>query len=82
MNAEEKLIIYPTLIEEAGYHGSTFFEHVDFIDSIEGKETNAATAEEGFWSIVVGAAAEESIKTGSLVNIDELLRRMGCSCHA
>ena len=65
---------YPTFVEEAGHNGSTYFEHVDFIDNIEGKETNAATAEEGFWSIVVGVAAEESVKTGKLVNIDELLK--------
>jgi len=34
-------------------------------------------AEEGFWSIVVGAAAEESVKTGIVVNIYELLKRNG-----
>ena len=45
------------------------------MDNIEGKETNAATVEEGFWSIVVGVAAEESVKTGEVVNIDQLLNR-------
>jgi len=50
-----------------------------FIDNIEGKKTDAATAEEGFWSIVVGAAAEESVKAGSVVNIDELLNKSGIS---
>ena len=47
------------------------------MDKIEGKPTNAATAQEGFWSIVVGAAAEESVKTGQVVVINELLRRNG-----
>ncbi len=70
---------YPSHIEETGHNGATFFEHVYFIDSIEGIETNTATAEEGFWSIVVGAAAEESVKTGAVVNIGELLKRSGVS---
>lgn len=68
---------YPTFLAEAGHGGATFFEHVNFVDNIEGRETNAATAEEGFWSIVVGVAAEESVKTGNPVAIDELLDRNG-----
>ncbi len=64
---------YPTYIEESGHSGATFYEHVYFIDNIEGKLTSAATVEEGFWSVVVGAAAEQSIKTGQIVMIDELL---------
>jgi predicted dehydrogenase len=69
--------IYPKFIEESGHNGATFYEHVYFIDNIEGKKTNTATVEEGFWSIVVGAAAEESIKTGKIINIDDLLKRNG-----
>jgi hypothetical protein len=68
---------YPTFIEETGHNGSTYYEHVDFVDNIEGKETAAARAEEGFWSIVVGAAAEESIKAGRLAEIEALLRENG-----
>jgi myo-inositol 2-dehydrogenase / D-chiro-inositol 1-dehydrogenase len=68
---------YPSYIEETGHHGATFYEHVNFIDRIEGKPTNAATTAEGFWSIVVGSAAEESVKTGKVVEINELLQRNG-----
>jgi len=68
---------YPAFIESTGHNGATFYEHVNFVDKIEGKQTNAATAQEGFWSIVVGAAAEESVKTGQVVVINELLRRNG-----
>jgi len=64
---------YPPHIEESGHNGATFYEHVNFIDCIEGKSTDAATVEEGFWSVVVGVAAEMSIKTGEVVLIDELL---------
>ncbi|MBN1262171.1 MAG: Gfo/Idh/MocA family oxidoreductase [Anaerolineae bacterium] len=68
---------YPQFIEEAGHNGSTYFEHINFVDNIAGQETNTATPAEGFWSIVVGAAAEESAKTGQIVQIDALLQRNG-----
>lgn len=64
---------YPVFVEESGHNGSTYYEHINFMDHIEGHKTNAATAEEGFWSIVVGVAAEESVKTGQAISIEELL---------
>lgn len=64
---------YPTWIEDSGHNGATFFEHVYFIDNIEGKPTTTASAREGLWSVIVAAAAQESIKRGSVVNIDDYL---------
>ena len=69
--------VYPSMILESGHSGATFYEHINLIDNIEGKPTNTATVEEGFWSVVVGAAAEESVKTGQPVMIDEMLAREG-----
>ncbi|NHJ02714.1 MAG: gfo/Idh/MocA family oxidoreductase [Candidatus Heimdallarchaeota archaeon] len=66
--------MYPKYIEEDGHSGATYFEHKNFIANIQGKETNTATVEEGFWSIIVGAAAEESVKTGKIVRIEEFLK--------
>jgi len=68
---------YPPLISESGHSGATFYEHVNLIDNLEGNQTQTATVEEGFWSVVVGAAAEESVKIGQPVMIDELLARHG-----
>lgn len=65
---------YPAHIEQSGHCGATYYEHVHFIDNIEGKQTSTATVEEGFWSVVVGVAAEESVKRGQVVYIDELLK--------
>lgn len=69
--------VYPTMISDSGHSGATFYEHVNLIDNIEGKDTNTATVAEGFWSVVVGAAAEESVKTGQPVVINEMLQRAG-----
>lgn len=68
---------YPPHIEESGHNGSTFYEHVNFIDNMDGKPTSTATVEDGFWSVVIGVAAEESVKTGKVVLIDELLLKSG-----
>ncbi len=64
---------YPTYIENTGHSGATYYEHINFVDNIKGLKTNTATVDEGFWSIVVGVAAEESAKTGKPVLIKDLI---------
>lgn len=64
---------YPTWIEESGHNGATYFEHIYFIDNIEGKPTNTASAREGLWSVIVAATAQESIKRGTVVVVDDYL---------
>ncbi len=65
---------YPSYIERSGHSGATFYEHIYFIDNIAGEKTNTASADEGFWSVIVGVAAEESVRTGAIIKIDELLK--------
>lgn len=64
---------YPAIVQASGHHGATFIEHIRFIDNIEGKPTKTATALEGFWSIVVAASAQESIKRGQVVQVNDIL---------
>jgi len=68
---------YPSYIQSGGHNGATIYEHMYFIDNIEGKKTTTASTEEGFWSIIVAVAAQESIKTGKTIIIDELLKEKG-----
>ncbi|MGC8779543.1 MAG: Gfo/Idh/MocA family protein [Anaerolineae bacterium] len=68
---------YPQFIQQSGHYGATYYEQVDFINRIEGRPARAASALEGFWSVVVGAAAEASVKSGAAVQIDDLLRAHG-----
>jgi len=68
---------YPKLIENSGHHGATFFEHIRFIDNMKGTSTDSASVEEGFWAVVVGAAAEESIAKGEKINIKAYLQKEG-----
>lgn len=68
---------YPGAIETFGHDGATYFEHVSFVDGILGKQTNSATPLDGFWSVVVGVAAQESIVTGNPVDVEHMLRETG-----
>jgi predicted dehydrogenase len=64
---------YTDDIDTSGHHGATFFEHIAFMDRLEGRETDAATPLQGLWSIIVAAAAQESIHSGQAVAIDEFI---------
>ncbi|MEM8857259.1 MAG: Gfo/Idh/MocA family oxidoreductase [Chloroflexota bacterium] len=68
---------YPARIQATGHHGATFMEHIDFVNNIDGIETPTATALEGLWSIAVASAAQESIKTGQVVKINDHLADNG-----
>ena len=70
---------YPQRVEASGHNGSTYLEHVHFVDNIEGKKTDTPQALEGFWATVVGVAAEQSLKTGNLVQISDLLKALDLS---
>ncbi|RSL33511.1 gfo/Idh/MocA family oxidoreductase [Salibacterium salarium] len=67
---------YPKIIQESGHHGATYYEHKYFVDNIDGNTKSTATADEGFWSIVVGVAADQSIKTGEVIDISEILEEI------
>jgi len=69
--------MYPASIQRTGHHGATYFEHVDFVDNIEGRPTKSPSARDGFWSIAVAAAAQESITTGRVVLIEDMLASTG-----
>lgn len=67
-------LAYADFIRESGHHGGTFFEHQAFVDGLEGIPADAASIADGFWSVVVGAAAEISVTTREAVDIEQLLR--------
>jgi len=64
---------YASIIEQSGHHGATFYEHRVFVDNIKGIDTHSANAEQGFWSVVVGVAAEKSLMERRLVDVNDLL---------
>lgn len=65
---------YPRQLEQSGHHGATYFEHIAFIDQLQGKAVTAATVGDGFWSMVVAAAAQQSMAEGVPVVIEDFLK--------
>lgn len=66
-------VSYASDIEASGHHGATFYEHEAFMDQLDGVQQSSATAVEGLWSVIVAAAAQQSIACGEPVVIEQFL---------
>ncbi|MFT7288713.1 MAG: myo-inositol 2-dehydrogenase/D-chiro-inositol 1-dehydrogenase [Halieaceae bacterium] len=75
----EQTVAYPRIVEESGHYGATFFAQEAFMDRLEGRAADGATVTEGLWAMIVATAAQESIRTDSVIEIAALLRRHGAS---
>ena len=52
------------------HHGSTFFQHEKFIDLVRtGKGAPEVSLMDGYWSVLVGEAAEESARSGQAIDL-------------
>lgn len=66
----------PRRIAGTGTHaGSTYYEHLRFLEAIETGRPPAVDVYDGLWAVAVGAAAEESVRTGLPVQIPDLPQR-------
>jgi myo-inositol 2-dehydrogenase/D-chiro-inositol 1-dehydrogenase len=69
------LINKDSRIKEQGFHhGASYLEHLGFLDAIKNKTSPEVTVNDGLMSIVLGIAAQESIATGKLVKIANLIK--------
>lgn len=72
--SKESDVSYSRDVEESGHHGATYFEHIAFIDQIEGKVSQSATPLQGLWSMIVACAAQTSISEGKAIQINEFMK--------
>ena len=70
-------VTYGALIEQSGHHGATYYEHIAFMDQLEGKQVDAATPLQGLWSMIVASAAQESMARGQSVDIKQFMQAKG-----
>ncbi|MGB2260336.1 MAG: Gfo/Idh/MocA family protein [Porticoccaceae bacterium] len=70
-------VTYGALIEQSGHHGATYYEHIAFMDQLEGKQVDAATPLQGLWSMIVASAAQESMASGQAVDIKQFMQANG-----
>jgi myo-inositol 2-dehydrogenase / D-chiro-inositol 1-dehydrogenase len=58
-----------TILAAGDHHGSTFFQHRRFLDLVRNGGTPEVTLRDGAIAVAVGAAAEESARTGQPVAV-------------
>jgi predicted dehydrogenase len=56
-----------TILSAGDHHGSTYFQHRKFIDLVRHGGTPEVSLEDGMKAVLIGAAAEESARTGRAV---------------
>ncbi|NNK79346.1 MAG: Gfo/Idh/MocA family oxidoreductase [Litoreibacter sp.] len=66
----EEIHVDEKILNAGDHHGSTFFQHERFLDLVRaGRGTPDVTLEDGYWSVLVGEAAEESARSGEAVDL-------------
>ncbi|KIT16631.1 Gfo/Idh/MocA family protein [Jannaschia aquimarina] len=60
----------PELLIAGDHHGSTFYQHERFLKLVrEGGGVPEVTLDDGYWSVLVGEAAEESARSGQAIDL-------------
>lgn len=66
----EEIEVDETILQAGDHHGSTFFQHQRFRDLVRtGAGRPEVNLADGYWSVLVGEAAEESVRTGLPVSL-------------
>ena len=61
------------VLVEGFHYGASFLEHLDFIDAVTNNSSPKVNATDGFWSVVLGVAAQIAIDEHRVVEIAELV---------
>ena len=69
----ENIEVDKKIIEAGHHHGSTYYEHLAFLNAIKNNSVPEVSLSDGLIAVVVGEAAEKSIKLGRLINIEEII---------
>lgn len=60
----------PELLIAGDHHGSTYYQHEKFADLVRrGDGVPEVTLADGYWSVLVGEAAEESARSGQAIDL-------------
>ncbi len=63
----------PRVRYEGFHHGSSYLEHLDFIEAVRTRSAPAVSLEDGLLSVAMGVAAHRSIDQGRPVTLEEVL---------
>jgi predicted dehydrogenase len=63
----------PRIAHEGLHHGSSYLEHVQFLAAIRSGGAASVTLDDGYWAVVMGAAAHRSIELGRPIELTEIM---------
>tara|TARA_B100000676_G_scaffold309708_2_gene374057 strand:+ start:690 stop:1781 length:1092 start_codon:yes stop_codon:yes gene_type:complete len=67
----ENITVDKKIFDAGHHHGSTYYEHLGFINSINNKLPAEVSIKDGLYSVAMGQAAEISAKEGRVVKMSE-----------
>ena len=69
----ETIEVDKKILEAGHHHGSTYFEHLAFLNAIKNNSNPEVSLNDGLIAVAVGEAAEKSIKLRRLVKLEEII---------
>lgn len=69
----ERVVVDATVAHEGFHHGSSYLEHLAFLDAARSGGPAAVSLEDGLRSVAVGVAAQRSIEEGRSVDLAEVV---------
>ena len=66
----EEIHVDERILAAGDHHGSTYFQHAKFLDIVRHGGRPEVTLEDGMKAVLIGAAAEESARTGRAVEVE------------
>lgn len=65
----EAVHVDAAVLAAGDHHGSTFFQHEKFAAMVRAGGRPEVSLEDGLWAVIMGAAAEESARTGKAIEL-------------
>ena len=66
----EEVQVDEKILQAGDHHGSTFFQHERFLELVRsGKGRPEVDLTDGYWSVLIGEAAEESARSGQAISL-------------
>ncbi len=69
----ETIEVDKKILEAGHHHGSTYYEHLAFLNAIKNNSNPEVSLNDGLIAVAVGEAAEKSIKLRRLVKLEEII---------
>ena len=70
---KEKVIVDKNILAAGQHHGSTYFQHLEFIKSIKNNLLPQVSLNDGLQAVAIGQAAELSIKENRVIKMKEFI---------